>query len=652
MKICLILLITVIFSFTGFGQSESVYDGPYDFNGKEGLATFEFNEGTDGEIILNGFFSFDRKEIDSLDQTLLTKFQVKGSYNNNIKEGSWFFDQERHKVTLEDVIDFKLLYQLESEDLEIKGSYKDGLPHGSWQLDERVFSNNEKSVKARAEEINFVDGVMIGEISYRNFLEGYTQFLRGKVNERGFMDGEWSLTYLKDSVLISEVRKYESGFLLGVVRRNLESGDRIDEAIFYSTIEKLNQVNDGVNENFSISEKVFDYNYNDGYRTGSLERQIQVSGNEFLSKFLKDLLQFDDSIDGDGQLERYPFYTKRFEFDISKADTELLVEIPVLFDQIRDSVERYSEMNSLSLNRAKTDSLAFSHAFFRNRVEKLGLMENFVNLLRTGEIIHYDLSNYAKDGVDFMFQEDLISYTYQNDSLSKLLPREVFFEEAGTFLPKFKNYLDEELAFLTDISSYVTRELFEIEVNSRLVALEANIVQRKVELDSIFANHLSQHDAEKAFIEDFAVNFLVDRFDDLSETYASSVDFDSKFDQGNVMLDFLDELEKRLPSIAILFERQIALDEVYMEETFNPFTYSRYDQRVKERLYEAGETLFQHYMDNLKTEDDYTQIKDHISNIEKLQDKMYELRDQDTRSIERRLGRRLSPARIASALGL
>ncbi|HSI78852.1 MAG TPA: hypothetical protein VK957_23360 [Lunatimonas sp.] len=652
MKIYLSLFVAVIFRVFAFGQSESVYDGPYVFKGKSGQATFEFNEGTDGEIILNGFFSFDRKEIDSLDQTLLTKFQVKGSYKDNIKEGSWFYDQERHKITLEDVIEFKVLSQLESEDLEIKANYKGGLPHGSWELNEHKFSNNRKSIRAIAEKINFEEGVMTGEISYRNFLGGYTQFLRGKVNERGFMDGEWSLTYLKDSVLISEVRKYENGFLLGVVRRNLDSGDRIDEAIFYSTIEKLNLVNDGLNETFSISEKVFDYDYNDGYRPGSLERQIQVSGNEFLSNFLKDLLQFDDSINEDGRLERYPFYTKRFEFDISRDDMELLVEIPVLFDQIRDSVERYNEMNSLSLNRAKTDSLAFSHAFFANRVEKLALMENFVNLLRTGEIIHYDLSNYAKDGVDFMFQEDLVIYNYQDDTLNKLLPREVFFDESGTFLSKFKNYLDEELSFITDISNYVTSELFEIEVNSRLVALEASIVQRKVELDSIYANHLAKSDAEKAFIEDFAINFLVNRFDELSEVYASSIDFDNKFDQGNVMLDLLEELEKRLPSIAILFERQIALDEVYMEETFNPFTYSRYDQRVKERLYEAGQTLFQYYLDNLKTEDNYTQIKDHINNIEKLQDRMYELRDQDTRTIERRLGKRTSASRIASALGL
>lgn len=652
MKTYLLLLFALFFKFTAFGQSESVYDGPYEFKGKSGQAIFEFKEGKDGGIILNGFFRFDRTYIDSLDQTLLTKFQVSGSYLNNVKEGSWSFDREWHKIALKDVIDFKVISELESEDLEIKANYKAGLPHGRWQLYEHKFSNNEKSLKATAEKIDFVGGVMIGEVSYRKFLSGYTQFLRGKINDLGFMDGEWSLVYLKDSILISEARKYEDGFLLGVVRRNMVSGHRIDEAIYYSTIEKLNQINEGTNEYFNVSEKVFDYNYNDGYRMETIERQIQLAGNEFLSKFLKDLLQFDDSINKDGELQRYPFYTKRFEFDISGDDLHLLAEIPVLFDHLQDSVNRYSEMNSLKLNRSKSDSLAFSHAFFSDRVEKLDKMENFVNLLRTGEVIHYDLTNYTRDGVDFMSREDEVTYVYQDDTLSVLLPRMVSFGDSGTFLQKLKAYLDEELSFVTNIANYVNSRLFEIEVNSRLVALEARIVERKVEVDSLYSNHLAKYDAEKSFIEEFAINFLVGRFDDRSEIYASSVDFESKFDQGNVMLDLLDELEKRLPTIAILFERQVALDELYMEETFNPFTYSRYDQRVKERLYDAGANLFQYYLDNFKTEDDYTQIRDHISTIEKLQDKMYELRDQDTRSIERRLGRRGSPSKLASTLGL
>jgi hypothetical protein len=66
-----------------------VYEGENEFKGKTGMATFEFKEDIDGNIILDGFFRFDRKEIDSLDQTLLTKFQARGSYKNDLKDRNW-----------------------------------------------------------------------------------------------------------------------------------------------------------------------------------------------------------------------------------------------------------------------------------------------------------------------------------------------------------------------------------------------------------------------------------------------------------------------------------------------------------------------------------------------------------------------------------
>jgi hypothetical protein len=62
--------------------------------------------------------------------------------------------------------------------------------------------------------------------------------------------------------------------------------------------------------------------------------------------------------------------------------------------------------------------------------------------------------------------------------------------------------------------------------------------------------------------------------------------------------------------------------------------------------------LFNHYVRELENEDDYTMIREHLDNIERLQERLIELRDQDTRRIERRLGRRTSITRIESALDL
>lgn len=652
MKVYLLFFLTGVLSFYTLAQDISVFEGAYMFKGKSGEATFTFIPGQDEEVLLHGPFLFERKEVDSLNQTSLVKFSVKGEYRDNNREGSWFFDQERHKVTLEDVVSFEIIAQLESSDLEITANYQDGLPNGLWQLRENEFSNNTKKLKAVAEDIRFEDGVIKGPISYRRFLGEYTQFLRGKTNAEGFMDGEWSLVYVQDSVLVSEVRKYDNGFLLGIVRRDLGSGEGIDEAVYYGTIEKLQQVNNGENDRFQISEKKFEFDYNDGYRQEAPERRIQVVGNAFINNFLKDLLRFDDAVNSTGEIRRFPFFTKRFEYTLADSEREMLVEIPVLYDQLRDSVSRFATMNSLSLNRSKSDSLAFSYAFFSSRAAGLLKMEDFVNLLRTGDIKHYDLANFTRDGVEFIPIGNELTYVYQRDTIQRSLPLNTSDALSSTFLTQLKTYLQGELHLVEKFGAFVDRELYAIEMNSRLAALEETIIRRRAELEEFVRNYQPEGEREWVFIDGFEKQFLDKKFGEISEKYAEIEDLERKLDQGTVLLDLLDEVETQLPVIATLFERQRALDEVYMEEMFNPFTYSRYDQRAKERLYKAGEVLFQYYIDQLKKENDYTQIKDHITTIEKFQNKMYVLREHDTRSLERKLGKRKSPSRIEGALGL
>ncbi|WP_114750330.1 hypothetical protein [Pleomorphovibrio marinus] len=635
-----------------YGQSETVYDGEYEFKGKTGRATFEFREDVDGNVIMHGFFNFERKEIDSLDQTLLTKFEARGNYEDNQKAGNWSFDQERHKVNLEDVIDFEVIASLESEDIEIKASYKEGLPNGVWQYLENIFEGGKVQERAKAEDINFDGGLMKGGIYYRSFYDNFTQFIRGEINDNGYMHGEWSLVYVKDSILISEVRNYENGLLLGVVRRDLDSGEKMDEAIFFSTIEKLNLVNNEENEGFVLADGGYGINYNDGYMQNTMQQQIQKPGNDFIENFITKIMRFDDAVENEETIVRYPFFTKRFEFEFTKEEEELLVEIPVIYDQIRDSVERYSEMNSLALNQTKSDSLAFAYAYFNNRLGKLDRIEPTIELIRSGEIRYYDMKNYTKDGVSFMSAIDMITYNYEEDTLRKMLPREVSFQSSTSFFDNLRDYLTEEMDFVADISSFVTTELYDIEVNTKLVALEAEIVDRKEELDSLYANYSHISNAEENLLEAIQNNFIDGVFEKLSSEYANEIEFEAKMDKGRVILDLFDELEKRFSELTLLYPRREELDEIYMEETFNPFTYSRYDTRAKERLYDAGEILFEHYMEELKEEEDYTQIKEHINRIANLQDRLVELRDQDTRALERRLGRRNTPGRIESALDL
>jgi hypothetical protein len=635
------------------GQSDQVYDGVYEFKGREGIATFEFREDNDGNMVLDGFFRFDLKEIDSLDQTLITKFQVNGEFIDNKKNGNWIFDKERHKITLEDVINFEVKASLESEDIEVKAVYKEGVREGNWEFNENAYTQGELEPKATATGIKFSGGYIVDNFYFRSFEGDFTQFIRGEINENGYMDGEWSLVYLKDSLLISEVRNYENGFLLGLSRRNLETNERIDEAIFYSTIEKLNQVVADKNEGFEIAERKFGLAFNDGYRPNTTHLKIQSDGNEFIDEFISKLLQFDDAVDEDGNIVTYPFFTKRFEFTYQKETEQSLAAIPEIYGQLENLVTHFNEMNSLSLNRSKSDSLSFAYRYFLDRRNKMDQMAYFLDLIESGDIRYVDLNNFTSKGIEFMSPIDLITYEYQGDTLRRMIPRVVSVVGNETFFNSFELYLREELAIASNLGNYITEELNEIEVNSKLLALEAEILQQKNVVDSLYLNHEAISDDEQQMFLAIFNNFLESTFDDFSEQYAKAEDFTAKAEKGELILDLLNELQIRFPDLTAIYPTNLEIDELYMEETFNPFTYTRYDVRAKDRLFESGAVrLFNHYVDQLKQEQEYTQIKDHISKIQNLQERMIQLRDADTRTMERRLGRSNSINRIESTLDL
>jgi predicted ribosome quality control (RQC) complex YloA/Tae2 family protein len=294
-------------------------------------------------------------------------------------------------------------------------------------------------------------------------------------------------------------------------------------------------------------------------------------------------------------------------------------------------------MNSLSLNSNKSDSLAFSHAYFDDRVRKLGQVEEIVDLIRSGRIRYYDLGNFTKDGIEYMSRIDKITYIYNDDTLQKSFPRETGFRSQESLLEDLEAYLLEEQEFVADLAGFVRGELYEIEVSSKLTAMEAQILTRKNEVDSLYLSHEAISDDEQEMFLAIYRTFLEERFDDFSKEYAGEATFEAKVEKGELLLDLLAELEKRFPALTGLYSRNLEIDELYMEETFNPFTYTRYDVRAKERLFESGAVrLFNHYVDELKEEEDYTQIKDHVSNIEKLQERKLQ---EKRKALQKRLER-------------
>jgi hypothetical protein len=649
------LFINFLFFLWTSSFSQEVFKGEFVFNGLNGYSVFEFKKGANEGIIKDGKFQFSRNYVDSIGNNRVLKNFAEGSFKENNKNGSWIYKNEDHLVSIKDVKDFNVISYLESQESILNARYNSGIPEGYWVFKVNQYSNEELQPKAFADRIIFKNGYITGDFQYKTFEGDRTFFINGKLSNVGEMDGEWTLIYGQDSILVSEIRNYEKGFLLGLVKRDLETGELLDEVVYFSTIEKLNQVKTNRNEGFDISDRKFEVAFNDGFRRRSIEYRGQYSGNDFIESFLRQILQFEqgDYVNEEGGLIKYPIFTRRFRFDLSEDDKIRILEIPKVYQNIRSQTNAYANMNTLALNKYKSDSLAFAHEFFQVSQLKFQNFENLIEIIEEGRIEFYDIKNYIKDGLEYISNADTINYAYKDEPKQKIISFRKVIEKRENFLSDFSEYLAEELEVISGLGRYVERELFVLEQDENIQKIEAEILTKKSHVDSLFTNHEFIDNDEAIFIGKIRQNFLGEVFESFIKEYGNAESFADKVRQSEKVMDLLNELEKQFDQLIRLYPAKEKLDELYQEEFFNPFTYARYNQRVKERLFEhGGIKLFNHYLDQLKEEKDYIKIKDWVSKIEKLHNRMLELRNEDTRKLERKIRNNTPVNKIESLLDL
>lgn len=640
----------VLFFSTAIAQKD--YQGDYKFNNIKGEAAFQFVEGVDGKVIQQGDFSFVRKENDLEDKTRFYRTVITGTYEQGKKNGSWVYVDEDHRLNLKDVVDFALISDLKSSQIKLKANYSNGIADGKWVFEENEFFEGSLKKKAKAEEFLFKNGDLQGEFLFKTFVDDQTLFIEGELMDHGIMNGEWTIVYQNEGRLISEVRKYENGFLLGLVKRDLEKNLVIEEQVFFETISKLNQVNAGSNVGFRIADQSFGILFNDGFLSSSGEIQGQLAGNEFISDFLIKILRYDtDFVDSNSELLDYPLHTKKFVFDLSRSQQKIIEELPHKFDNLVQIATAYKEKNTFKLNRQKSDSLSAAYSFFEFQVDKLQKFNELINKFRSKEIQFYDVQYISSKGLEFVTKIDRITYYTGSDVKRFEVTYQIPDFKIG-FYKALDVYISDMYAVTTKYKAFVDRQLSIIDQDSDLKGLEQKIQKRKIQIEKLFSTSIEEDEITEVLLDAVKSNLLKDAFDRVNERYAKSNQFASKKEEANILLDLLDEIEYQHKILSNVSKNWKILDAYYEEEVINPFTYTNYDKRSKPRLFESAEKLFEYYLENIEKEQDYTAIKTWTSKIETLIIKMSSLRNEDTKNLERKLNRRSSIGKIESDLEL
>ncbi|WP_439487952.1 hypothetical protein [Algoriphagus sp.] len=647
------LLITLILSsHLLFGQDLKSYQGEYKFNGIEGQANFNYQLDPSNESILQGNFKFESSTKGSYSENVFIRKSITGRYEQNKKIGQWDYLDEEHMVTLDEVIDFNVVSRLESHQVKITANYISGLPNGKWTIEENVFEEGKPKRTAQSDAITFQTGNLIGHLQYKTFADNQTQFVKARLLEGGILHGELTMVYESEGKLVSETRKYENGFLLGIVKRNLLTDEIIEDIIFYNTIAKLNELESGNVKNYRIADEVFGILYQDAFLKGSIEAEAQADGNEFIEIFLHKLLKNEEAyINGNKDLIRSPLHTRRFVYEISRSDQKFIEDAPAIFKDNQSNISEYLSLPSLNLLKNKSDSTAIAFRYLEIQGEKLEQLAGLINQFESKQIQFLDQKLLLENTFSWLGEADTVQVSYMDESLSQIMAygsattKESLYEKLYIYLDEQRDHLRKQFRVLEAALEDERKSSVLLDINQQ--------IESKTELVKILYSAENFEDNRiKPLAQHITSNILGVQLEELRVKYASAENFTEKQTYSNVILNLLGSLENQASALKAIHADFDKMDSLYQEEVFNPFTYTRYNQRIQERLFDSYETLYNYYIQEIKTTEDFTRLNALIKMSQSLNQKMIELRGQDTKRLERRLNKEKSPLKLESIFEL
>lgn len=634
-------IILTLFFFTTLGTlfGQERYRGEYKFNGLTGKGDFLYDLGDNNRAILNGEFSFFRNVTDSIDKRKLHKLEIKGEYNTNVKINEWTYLDQIHTIHFEDVVNFEPNIELKSSSVRLNAIYKEGKPNGIWKIEEQDFFENELRLVFESQDLNFKDGKISGALHFKEFQNDEIYYIKGQSDEEGLMTGNWEFYYLEGENKIKETRRYEAGFLIGINKINAETEESIQEVIYFNTINKLQQLEANEDLEFRISDKLFNLTFNDGFRDLSSEFAGQTCGNDLLKKYLKKVLKYDTGyVNEDYEVFTFPIHTKRFEYEISKDQLELIINLEKDFDKLENDVNTFANRNALKLNRSKSDLLAFIYSFFQYNQFKVLQIKEVIEVITSQDINFIDLTNFSREGFSFLSAEDVITYEFDDKSLLKKIIYSSFTEKNRNVLQLFQDYITEMQSFVSEYGGYATSQLSRYEQTEELESLESEILNKKTKIEEKYKSFDSESSQVEAGLAKLKSNILNDNFNVLNSTYAETESFNTRIELGNNILRLLDVSEFVLDSLPQTYIAYNELKEFYTDVTLDPFSFeTNFKVLRKRRMIEAGEFVFEHYIKKIEQEKDYNKIQNYFIEINKLLFRLKELKTENTSRLEKRL---------------
>jgi hypothetical protein len=640
LKKIIVLAVLVVFAKQLYAQKTKEFQGNVVLeNGDSANVVYTYLENK-GKRTLQGDFTLKSARLMAHDSIQYLTGSWKGSFDKGLKNGNWIYTADNHLINIKGVKDFNVLSSLKTISSELRASYNRGIPEGTWEYNQNSFLKGENARSIATAKLQFSKGMLSGKVAARIEDRSYPIIIRGQVNENGFLHGSWSLNYKQDSIAVQETRIYENGFLLDLLR--LSVNNSID-TLSHIQWDQVREALANKDQNLTIYPEKFPLLFDIGYAENAPEIVEQEIGNEIMRNILRDMLFLDTAF-----VNNPPriLGTARFLYKMDKEETTLISSMSSYPDTAQHILQQIRNKKFFELNNQRSDTLAWSYDYLKKYSQKLVAWQKVITFIRGEAYPFVDPAIYFAQQIPFLKPVDTLYYNYDGESKRKVINYSV--NTIHNIKTLHARMLEEE-KLIKEIVQQCNVALDKVLKSDKLDKMETILLTAFKEVEEEYA--IEEKDPAGLLIHAWRKQFLDIEFNKRKHNYTSSDNYDEKESLLYENLNFLSDLKPLPKRIQRIYEVRDSIDQLYTQSKLDPYTFNTVETKVKRKLYDkVAVELFDYLQKGLTIEKELEQLTNRLTQVELLQQRLFQFRDTNTTALERQLKSKTEPEEVKTII--
>lgn len=631
------------------------------FTGEE---KFQYTIDQDSLPVKNGKYNFESRVFLKTDsnQMFAQKLRIDGGYKNDRRDGNYTFsfgEYEFELVDIKDVSAFSLNHETNGYRRQYKMNYASGIPDGRWQVVRTPLKSGRFQRPVTEVSVRFFKGVVIDHFSAQlNSGGDHPATVKGQVNASGFFDGNLYIQYERSGAEVSEVRTYDDGYLVELLKTDQSTKDTLVYIEYNDVKERLATCRDDQAEDnkFTISDEGFGVPFDNGYMRFDRRRREQKHGNEKLERVFGIFDDFHDSADYDAEPPKF-LLTRRFKYIYPPEDDSLAGDLYVEANAKQQQLQSFLDAPRFIIAKERSDSMALAYAFIEKSAQKNAAVLDAAEKVKSGYFDFLNRDTYYRRGVPELKEADSVVYVYDDKENTEAFDPGYYITGPDSLLPRLILYFNNLQNYTQKQIEFGERQIIKFEQQDIIDSIDTQVVKYRRLLDSLYADYAEVEDPDKQPI-DYRMfkNIEKEQIRPGYKSYVKEDKFEPKQKTGVELACLLKTLYHESSRARKTQEFPDKLEKMFTEFRRNPFDNRQLESKFLGGISRAGKILLRHYVENMFTTsscEDYSNNLDKAYTLmERLEDKAANKEREDVLRLNRGLRRETVPSRIERLMNI